>query len=66
MTRIVRGFKSVNYVCFILTYFNISINCSQLLCKKNVSKSFANFTKKIFVGVPFQQVAGLGLATILK
>ena len=44
MTRIVRGFQSVSYLCFILKYFYISRRRSQLLCKKNVSKMFANFT----------------------
>ena len=66
MTRIVRVFQSVSYLYFILTYFNISISRSQLLCKKNVWKNFANFTKKVFAGVPFNQVPGLGLTTVLK
>ena len=42
MTRIVRGFQSVSYLCFIIIYFNISRSRSQLLCKK---KSIENFCK---------------------
>ena len=66
MTRNVRGYQLVSYLCFILTYFNIIRSRSQLLFKINVSKDFANFTKKIFIVVLFQLVAGLGLATALK
>ena len=53
MTRIVRSFQSVSYLCFILTYFNTSRSLSQLLSKKNVSTIVADFTTKIFVEVPF-------------
>ena len=56
MTRVVHGFQSVSYRCFILTYFNISRSRSQLLCQINVSKDFANFTKKIFVEVLFKKL----------
>ena len=66
MIRIVRGFQSFIFLCFDLTYFNIIRSASQLLCKLNKSKDFANFTKKVFVGALFLQVAGLGLATVLK
>ena len=38
MTRIVRGFQSVSYLCFILTHFNISRSRSQLLCKNMYRK----------------------------
>ena len=38
MSRIVRCLQPVGYLCFILTYFNISRNRSQLLCKKCIDK----------------------------
>ena len=53
MTKFVRGFQSVSYLCFILTYFNMSRSRSQLLFKKNLFKNFTNFTKNGFAGVPF-------------
>ena len=60
MTRTGHGLQSANYL------FNVSISRSKLLCKKNVPKYFENFIKQIFVEIPFQQIAGLGLAIVLK
>ena len=46
MNRIIRGFQSVSYLCFVLRYFNIIRSRSQLLCKIDVLKDFAHFTPK--------------------
>ena len=46
ITRSARGFSSLSYLCFILTYFRISRSCSQFCNKKKALKDFANFTKK--------------------
>ena len=66
MTRNVRGFQSVSYLCFIL-HILTSVEVVHSCFEKNVSKNVANFTSKIiFARVPFQQVSGLKLAPLLK
>ena len=53
MTRIVHGFQSVSYLCFILTYFNIIGSRSQLLCKKMYRKVFQALPPRNLCWSPF-------------
>ena len=47
MIRIARAFQPVSYLCFILTYFNISRRRSQLLCRKMIRKVLQTLPKNL-------------------